>query len=800
MRELHVTVMSDKFIRGWHGDLDASGAPTGRGDAGEPKPLCEIPTTDAAVALEQTYKTDAHLLPYHVRDEHGEVQNPIHRLNTGALSVLRRHDEDVWFDIAFLDIDDRATHRTTRCARPEWRVEQGDRISQLPAELSPAGMYTTRGGYRLLFILPESLIAEEYIRWLLALNRELVKWGIVADELKDWTRCYRLPRVNRDGTQTEPELIRFDWTKVCTWTPTAEFVDCGGQLLELAAPANAPSREPASKGRRPALKPVAGTQGAAIGENRNDALFRRGLKFMRNGHDAVETLEFLNAENLACCSPPLEDSEIAQIARSVQRYAPTAVGHAQSAAPHQGGADGSRLPRPQHRDDALFADDSHATFAKVVLARLEGTGTEMVSDAKVMRKYDAVTGIWSEVEAETLRMRFIELDGGWIYKGEGKDGGPRFAQLRIRDREIDSVIRVAHTLRNKTGWLKTAPRLLAFSNGVVSISTNGAVELLPFAPEHKLLWTQPFPFLLPEADEPRRFRKFLLDVLDPLPDREDVLEVIREFVGLCLVGRISTFEATLMLVGDGANGKSTFLEIVQALFRKEDVAHVAPHDMSREYDRAELENARLNVVSEMPEHEIFDTTAFKAIVSGEGIKGRQIYCKIKNFEPKAGHIFAANNLPPVRDQSPAFWRRWLVVAFKRVFGVNERVKGLAAAIIAEELAQIAAWAVEGAANVIRRGQFDVPLSMTKALNGWRTDSDQVALFLKARCEPNEFGPGQTGIQANALYALFKAWADDTGHAGMTDTAFGRRMGLLGHPAKNCKGGHFYPFRVLATRR
>lgn len=107
------------------------------------------------------------------------------------------------------DLDDPIAHRNKIPARPEWRLEQIDRILA-----SGLAYYETRGGYRVLATLAEAFEltsaahAEQwkarYVAWCDKLE---AGHGLLLDRAcKDWTRLYRLPNVQRDGKEQRAEV------------------------------------------------------------------------------------------------------------------------------------------------------------------------------------------------------------------------------------------------------------------------------------------------------------------------------------------------------------------------------------------------------------------------------------------------------------------------------------------------------------------------------------------------------------------------------------------------------------------
>jgi hypothetical protein len=106
----------------------------------------------------------------------------------------------------------------------EWWHLERIKIDRLLAAHPRAYVYSSRGGYRIVFRLARAMVLHtpgDVARWSASYLGALVElkrdYAIVGDTAcADWTRLYRLPRVLRDGVQQVPEVIG-DPHAVGTW-------------------------------------------------------------------------------------------------------------------------------------------------------------------------------------------------------------------------------------------------------------------------------------------------------------------------------------------------------------------------------------------------------------------------------------------------------------------------------------------------------------------------------------------------------------------------------------------------------
>jgi putative DNA primase/helicase len=223
------------------------------------------------------------------------------------------------------------------------------------------------------------------------------------------------------------------------------------------------------------------------------------------------------------------------------------------------------------------------------------------------------------------------------------------------------------------------------------------------------------------------------------------------------------------------------------------ITAVAPQEMEQEYRRAMLSRSRLNVVNELPEADILNSESVKAILAGDKVVGREIREAPFSFQPRAGHLFAANTLPGVRDMTRGFWRRWIVIQFNREFQEGQQDRTIASRIIQSELPAIAAWALRGAVRVFQTGAYTIPKSSAEALKEWRTNADQIAQFLDQKCEIEN--ADCEWMASGQLYTAYSAWTIRSGHRSMSQTKFGKRLSSLGVKKERRRSGIFWSVKV-----
>lgn len=162
---------------------------------------------------------------------------------------------------------------------------------------------------------------------------------------------------------------------------------------------------------------------------------------------------------------------------------------------------------------------------------------------------------------------------------------------------------------------------------------------------------------------------FIEQVLPVKAVRDYVLKRMSD----CLNGDIPN-TMFLMFIGDGANGKSQLLNLLKAtmgdfgekadvtlLTRKRSDANEANSE------KAKLMNKRFAFFSEPDDGEKINIGLLKELTGSEEIVARELYQQSRSFVMDAKFFLACNELPSIKAEDTALWRRIRVVDFPSRF-------------------------------------------------------------------------------------------------------------------------------------
>lgn len=333
---------------------------------------------------------------------------------------------------------------------------------------------------------------------------------------------------------------------------------------------------------------------------------------------------------------------------------------------------------------------------------------------------------------------------------------------------IDAMIRLARSepgISVDADELDAYPWLFNVSNGTVDLTTGQLLR-----PDPTWLLTKLSPVDFDEEASCPRWLEFLDQVL---PDRE-VQEFLRRAVGYTLTG-ITTEQVLFFAHGNGANGKSTFLESLAGVMG--DYARQADPELllnlgavtAHPTGTADLQGARLVVCSEIDEGRRLAEAKLKRLTGGDKISARRMRENFFEFAPTHKLWLQANHRPVIRGTDYAVWRRLRLVPFLVTIPSEERDKFLARRL-AEEAAGILAWAVGGCVAWRSYG-LSSPVAVTAATESYRAEMDVLADFIEEYCRLGE----EYRAAAADLYKAYTTWCADSGERPMSQHVLGAML-------------------------
>ncbi len=301
----------------------------------------------------------------------------------------------------------------------------------------------------------------------------------------------------------------------------------------------------------------------------------------------------------------------------------------------------------------------------------------------------------------------------------------------------------------------------------------------------------------PEADAPE-WRKFV-DLVLPDPAMRLYLQVM---VGLTLFGQEG--ERMLVLLGQGGNGKSTFIRALRRVWGH--YAESCRIEMFCETragpgtgptpEEAILPGARVYLASEPDTAAVLSAAKVKGLTGGDERQANPKNKALFSYTPIGVPIIQANRMMRVNDPSRGFWRRVYPVIFEvSLEDLPEAARRTSTDIdraLAAEASGILNWALEGWA-IYRVDGIRMPPKAVALRESLQAMADPVGQFLRDRTE-KVIGER---VRTADLHKAFSEWMEAQGDKPMGNKAFATQMLALDYARQKTEGNwHWIGLRLV----
>lgn len=249
-----------------------------------------------------------------------------------------------------------------------------------------------------------------------------------------------------------------------------------------------------------------------------------------------------------------------------------------------------------------------------------------------------------------------------IYEPFGAAEAERLVERFCKDAATNDFVsqvvgKLGRMNRTRARRLDEDPNRLVVENGILDLSTG-------------------------ELDDhtPREYHRSRLDIeWDPDADVSAVDDFLHEVVDGRDVDRLYRFiahalykdypgEKAAMLLGEGRNGKSMFLELVEEFLGEFNVTHQPLRALNEDrWATAYLNGRMANIVPDMSDQSPNSMQQFKALTGADTVSGDVKFEQPVRFTNHATLMFACNEMPVLHDDTRGNWRRWQLINFPHTF-------------------------------------------------------------------------------------------------------------------------------------
>lgn len=326
------------------------------------------------------------------------------------------------------------------------------------------------------------------------------------------------------------------------------------------------------------------------------------------------------------------------------------------------------------------------------------------------------------------------------------------------------------------------PWLLNCKSGVIDLRTGEMI-----GHQRKLMCAKECGCAVDMETEPTRWLSFLDEVFG----EGEMPKFIQRAVGYTLTG-ITKEQCFFQCYGEGANGKSVFLDVMREMLGDYAVNSQAETILQRgagfansaNSEVARMAGARFVRTNEPNEGSRFNEGLVKQLVGGDATTARYLYGNEFEFRPMFKLWMATNYKIEVRGTDFGIWRRMKVIPFKNRFEGDKADKDLTDKL-RKELPAILGWAVKGCLQWQKEG-LNEPQAIKDEQTQYRKDMDILSKFAEEACNIRP----EAKAKASQLYKAYADWAKEGHEFIMTQTKFGIEMSKR-YPKTQTRNGAVY---------
>jgi putative DNA primase/helicase len=271
--------------------------------------------------------------------------------------------------------------------------------------------------------------------------------------------------------------------------------------------------------------------------------------------------------------------------------------------------------------------------------------------------------------------------------------------------------------------------------------------------------------------------------------------LLYEIIGYTLLAGEYPLNKAIMLVGEGRNGKSTYLELIKRLLGSDNVVSIKLQDLTNDkrFMINYLYGKMANIFADLPSEALRNTGLFKVLTGEDTITADRKFRDPITFRNYAKMLYSCNELPKVYDMTTAFWRRWLVIEFPKQFPPNEEFKKrLYNELLPKYAAKILAYSLLLIRYVIKEGKFSFEGSEVDYKELWLRETNSVYAFIQDMVKEGVLVKDPEGrVKCEDLYNTYVKYCEREEREALVKREFTLELQRLGFPRIKVKGYYYY---------
>ena len=458
--------------------------------------------------------------------------------------------------------------------------------------------------------------------------------------------------------------------------------------------------------------------------NRNNTLSAFALHLPKEGISAEETVRIIKGMNQFVLEDPVSEDELNTILRP------------------------ETLQKIRHNE----------------LLRQEKNLTQVQIGQEVIDQFGIVT-----VQGQMYRYRsgvYLPVDEGLIGAYIRKLHPSVKASMKSEALDYIADMTFKEVLQEETN-------LINVKNGLLSIGTDGSIQLLPHSKD-VVSFRQFNANYDPMADNPV-LRMTLTKFFDG--DQEQ-MRLFRQLLGYLLCNH-TEFQKCFFFVGSASSGKSKILNMITNFCGKANVSNLTLKELDDRFRAANIVGKTANIVADLENTKILTSGCFKSFVTGDAVTMERKYGKAFSYVNTAKLIFASNQFPDFSRDSEGVHRRVIVFPCNHVFSkIDPDFNPLIDQDLASEsvLSSLLNMAVEGYLDLYRNNGFAVSTISEQAAEDFRCDLNNVYRWVKETGkDAAELLQEPIRLDSGGLYMDYLSFCISAGEEGKSQRDFSKSI-------------------------
>lgn len=267
-------------------------------------------------------------------------------------------------------------------------------------------------------------------------------------------------------------------------------------------------------------------------------------------------------------------------------------------------------------------------------------------------------------------------------------------------------------------------KYIAFRNGVYDITDD---SFSGFTPDKIILNKIDWDY------DPAAYSEICDRTLDKLSCGDSQIRMLLEEVIGYTFYRRNELRKAFILIGDKANGKSTYLDMIKTLLGDDNTCALDLGELDDRFKTAELFGKLANIGDDIGDEFIPNPAIFKKLTSGDRLNAERKGQDPFDFNSYAKLLFSANNIPRIKDKSGAVLDRLVIIPFNATFSPQDEDYDpyIKYKLRSEECMQyLIRIGIEGLKRVLANRGFTISCKVQAQLEEYEENNNPITLFFK----------------------------------------------------------------------